>query len=998
MMKRIALWVIVSSVVVPLGAYGAPIKVSDTDRRYFSWRGDERVQLIGYDYPALLTSDRVDAELTKGTSSRKPDYQQFIDSLVANGVNFTRCSVTTAPPEGRYPWVRADGPEGGGGGRTWYINLEEWDEVFWSRARAILDYASDRGVVVQICLTAEEDLKPDSSGRGWALHPFNPANNLPGTMGAWMLPDGLESGVPAAYDLSNQVLVDVYDAYLTKWVEETQGLDNVILEVGHGSTAGPRFHRWVVDMLRQDLKCPFLISTNALSEADRVYALSGVDVIADQGPRTPFTTKARVHDWQRFQKPIIICMRARDSANGDTALALASLQTALDLGAHVSYLEREREGGQFLGQMRDLKRSGGADAKWRWPTSVLEGDEVRVTYDRTALEQGIYLRRANKEESRAIVSSERGRWCVANPPEGSGHTLCFAIDPDAFGQGPLSLGVEATVYLEAPGDGSMTLRHATQEDPFGGEATVPLRKGRWETVNMTLRDVVLGGRQHGEADLELSWAPEAARLLVHRIVARVVEAPHKGGATATEIVQFGVSPKGERFVINGKGTFLCGLTEGHVGGDRDPVYWNAYEPEVSYADYAAQLQRWSINWIRINGISMVEGSGRADGTNVLPGERASASPPQPPYTRRPWARSGGGIAWDGLPRYDLFDFDPWYFQRLDEFVTVMNQHGIIVEFTLFHQGCLAQEFAHWADSPWRPENNSNALGLPSMPVCYPEFYDLTNERLVAAQTAYVDRVVEVLGKHPGVIYRIAEEYNGPGGWVTHWARRIANHPSMASKPVLQVGASLEVTRVLAGMDEIQSLDMSFFGVLPDGTISTPASYRDVPVAGHCPPQFHQGAAIGATLSHLYLRWTRAYVGSGDPTVDGFLRALTGGAAGWFYQSVPKEGLDPAGAKAAAAIVERTGDLSGWQPSPAIVQKGQAQCVGLSGKGYLLYITDATGLTVNLPAFAGGYSVAWFEPAKGKWSTGTGIEGGRATELKKPTPETTVLLAWPGMLQ
>src|SRR5262249_56324505 len=38
----------------------------------------------------------------------------------------------------------------------------------------------------------------------------------------------------------------------------------------------------------------------------------------------------------------------------------------------------------------------------------------------------------------------------------------------------------------------------------------------------------------------------------------------------------------------------------------------------------------------------------------------------PPFFEQPWARSGKGTAWDGLSKYDLTRFNPWYFSRLKQ--------------------------------------------------------------------------------------------------------------------------------------------------------------------------------------------------------------------------------------------------------------------------------------------------------------------------------------------
>ncbi|MBD3176514.1 MAG: hypothetical protein GF320_15145 [Armatimonadia bacterium] len=1017
MIRSAALKVALLAAALTAVARAQPIQVSETDARYFQWRGNDRVQLIGYDYYSLFNTDQIDPKLDWTDDSGKPYYEQFIDMLVDNDLNFTRCFITSGWDNDRFPWARVDTPdaplkvtsEHPGGERYPLVNLEEWDPVFWSRARAILDYASERGVVVQVCLIDECGLESGPGERRWPFHPFNPANNLPGTMGAWMLPAGLESGVPAAYDLGNQALRDMYVAYFKKWVAETEGLDNIIFEIGNEHTSGLRFHRWAVEMLRDVAQCPFLISANAFVDADRIYAMGGIEVIADHGPKTPFSTKALARDWRRFDKPMIVDTDGWFTSEEEYALTLASLQTALDQGAHVNHKARDRvrrgpEERIFVQHMRDLQRRSGGGAKWAWPKEVLDGERVEVVYDRRPMEYGVYLRRADVDDGWATIADERGKWCVynqiENPSEHAGRYLYFAVDPGAFGRGPMTLDLELEAFLDAEEEGSVIIEYATEAGDFAGRETIALPKTRWETVTARLDDAVLGARQHNVADFRIDCGAPPATVLVHRIMATAEEGPVNGGSASEveAITEFATSPKGERFAINGKGTFLRGVREGYVGGDWNPTYWNSFEPEVDYESYATQLRRWGLNWVRANGISMAEGSGRVHGANELPGEEPLENPPEPPYTRRPWVRSGGGIAWDGLPKYDLSDFDPWYFQRLDELVGTMNRHGIVVEFIFFHQHCLYEQFTHWADSPWRPENNVNDLGLPSGPVCYPEFYDLTNDALVAAQTAYVDRVLEALGKHPGVIYRIVDEYNGPANWVTYWVRYIQEHPSAPDDPVFQIGATLEVTRVLAGLGDVDSFDTTFFGVLPTGEICTPPSYQNVRLAGHCPPEFSQGEAIGATLDHLFDRWIKAYVGEGDPTVDGFLRAMTGGGAGWFYHGADPESFDASGSRIAAAIAERAGDMSGWFPSPRVLQEGDALCVGLPGRGYLLYVLSGDRLTVSLPAMAGGYSLEWLETAKGKWSMGSGVDGGRTLELELPGPDSTVLLIRPGALR
>src|SRR5690606_79868 len=53
----------------------------------------------------------------------------------------------------------------------------------------------------------------------------------------------------------------------------------------------------------------------------------------------------------------------------------------------------------------------------------------------------------------------------------------------------------------------------------------------------------------------------------------------------------------------------------------------------------------------------------------------------PPFYELPFARSGKGTAWDGLSKYDVTKYNPWYWDRLGEFADLAEREGLI----LIHQ-------------------------------------------------------------------------------------------------------------------------------------------------------------------------------------------------------------------------------------------------------------------------------------------------------------------------
>ena len=53
----------------------------------------------------------------------------------------------------------------------------------------------------------------------------------------------------------------------------------------------------------------------------------------------------------------------------------------------------------------------------------------------------------------------------------------------------------------------------------------------------------------------------------------------------------------------------------------------------------------------------------------------------PPFFEQPFAHTGVGSTWNGLSKYDLTKFNPWYWQRLHDFARLCDEHGLV----LFHQ-------------------------------------------------------------------------------------------------------------------------------------------------------------------------------------------------------------------------------------------------------------------------------------------------------------------------
>ncbi len=164
----------------------------------------------------------------------------------------------------------------------------------------------------------------------------------------------------------------------------------------------------------------------------------------------------------------------------------------------------------------------------------------------------------------------------------------------------------------------------------------------------------------------------------------------------------------------------------------------------------------------------------------------------PPFYEGPWARSGKGRAWDGLSKYDLEAYNPWYFSRLDAFATQCDRTGLVLMHQAYFQHNILEAGAHWADFAWRPANCLQETGFPEPPpyqnkkrVFMAEtFYDLSHPLRRELHRKYIRHCLDVLGDHPNVLFVTGEEYTGPLSFVEFWIDTVHDWETSTGKDVL----------------------------------------------------------------------------------------------------------------------------------------------------------------------------------------------------------------------
>ena len=148
----------------------------------------------------------------------------------------------------------------------------------------------------------------------------------------------------------------------------------------------------------------------------------------------------------------------------------------------------------------------------------------------------------------------------------------------------------------------------------------------------------------------------------------------------------------------------------------------------------------------------------------------------------PFKRSGKELAWDGLSKYDLTKYNPWYWSRLKKYADLADEKGLVLVHQNYMQHNIIEAGAHYADFPWRPVNNINNTGFPE-PVPYAgdkrlfmaeQFYDLTNPIRKKLHIAYIRKCLDNFRDNTGVIQTVSSEYTGPRHFAAFWLDVIAD--------------------------------------------------------------------------------------------------------------------------------------------------------------------------------------------------------------------------------
>lgn len=205
-----------------------------------------------------------------------------------------------------------------------------------------------------------------------------------------------------------------------------------------------------------------------------------------------------------------------------------------------------------------------------------------------------------------------------------------------------------------------------------------------------------------------------------------------------------------------------------------------------------------------------------------------------PFYELPFARSGEGTAWDGLSKYDLTKYNPWYWGRLKQYAELADEKGLVLIHHNYFQHNIIEAGAHYADFPWRTANNINSTGFLE-PVPYAgdkrlfladQFYDETHPQRRPLHQAYIEQCLNNFVGTSSVIQFISEEYTGPTHFAKFWVQTIKDwEKKTGNDALIGLSTTKDVQDAILQDPQLSStidiIDIRYWHYQADGTAYAP---------------------------------------------------------------------------------------------------------------------------------------------------------------------------------
>ncbi|WDF69075.1 DUF6298 domain-containing protein [Sphingobacterium oryzagri] len=335
----------------------------------------------------------------------------------------------------------------------------------------------------------------------------------------------------------------------------------------------------------------------------------------------------------------------------------------------------------------------------------------------------------------------------------------------------------------------------------------------------------------------------------------------------------------------------------------------------------------------------------------------------PPFYELPFARSGQGLAYDGLSKYDLTKYNKFYWNRLKQFADIADEKGLVLIHQNYFQHNIIEAGAHYADFPWRTANNINEVGFPE-PVPYAgdkrifmaeQFYDTQQPVRRALHRAYIRQCLANFKDNTGVIQMISAEYTGPQHFVEFWLDVISEWKQETGKqPIIALSSTKDVQDAILAdpirAKAVQVIDIRYWHYQADGSAYEPKGGQNLAPRQHArllkPKKTSMEQVYRAVAEYRTKYPDKAVLYHGDNYPE---MAWAVFMAGGSMANIPKV-ADP-------KFLQEAADMS------AVVE--QDTWMLKSPSAAIVYQSKTTDLELDLSAWKGTYKIVHIHPKTGE---------------------------------
>lgn len=350
----------------------------------------------------------------------------------------------------------------------------------------------------------------------------------------------------------------------------------------------------------------------------------------------------------------------------------------------------------------------------------------------------------------------------------------------------------------------------------------------------------------------------------------------------------------------------------------------------------------------------------------------------PPFYEQPFARSGQGVAWDGLSEYDLTKYNPFYWNRLKTFADLCEQKGLILVQQHYFQHNILEAGAHWVDSPWRSANNVNGTDFPEPPpfagdkriFMAEQFYDATHPQRRKLHEAFIRQSLANFSQNTNVIHLTSEEFTGPKEFVQFWLDTIGQWKQESShRAIIGLSATKDVQDAILA-DEARAaivdlIDIRYWWFQANGEAYAPPGGANLAPRQHArvmKPKPSSSEQIYRAVREYRTRFPGKpvmYSAETRSPLDAWAVLLGGGSLATLPFALPED-------LAAAIVSMKPFDALPW----ALAEEGEQ---------YLI-LPRGDRLRVDLAQFKGAFTATWYHVRDGSTEISSVIQAGQMVDF------------------